>query len=268
MKTLADSNSDTTDSDVRRIIVHNHKGGTGKTMLSVHLTEFMADQGQFRHMYDADEQHNAISWMTGHAWQGEEALQLPGDGQRPQIVVTVAPGIAAQQPHLVVDTPPAGDALKRIQDNGIDIGPEDMVVCPVSGRFGIDGAIKVAEEVHSTGCRVVAVLNKTDPKSDHAAEEIRAVQELEDVEDLGIEVFKMTIPRNDKYIRQAELQGKPVWEIPHAKRTHTVRSLRAFARWMAQGAPPEANQTGQLGSTEESGRKQERVRELSDRLWS
>ena len=265
-------NTQTSQNAIRRIIVHNHKGGTGKTMFSVHLAEYLVERGQEWHLLDADPQYNAISWLTGHSWDGEGALRLPGDGRRTEMIVTVDPDVAVGQSHFVADTPPAGDALGRLEREGIELGPDDLLVCPVSGRFGIDGAIKVAEEVAPTGCRVVAVLNMTDPNDDHATEEIRAVRELEEVEDLGIEVFKMAIPRNDKYLRQAELQGQPVWDISYARSTHAVKALQAFCRWVAEGAPPEANQMGALATGHpesdalDSG-KQARVTELQERLW-
>jgi chromosome partitioning protein len=256
-----------TEDSLRNIIVHNHKGGTGKTMLAVHLAEYLVEQGQPWHLLDTDPQYNAISWLTAHAWEGEEALQLPGEGRREEMIVTIDPEMASGRPHLVVDTPPAGDALQRLRRDGIELGPEDLLVCPVSGRFGIDGAIKVAEEASPTGCRVVAVLNMTDPSDEHAAEEIRAVRELEGVEDLGIEVFKMAIPRDDEYLREAELKGTPVWDIPYARSTHAVRALKAFCRWVAQGARPEANRMGELAPEETTSKAQARVNELQDRLW-
>jgi hypothetical protein len=183
------------------------------------------------------------------------------------MLVTVDPEIASDRSHLVVDTPPAGDALRQMEHSGIGLGPEDLLVCPVSGRFGIDGAIKVAEEAAETGCRIVAVLNMTDPDDEHAAEEIRAVRELEDIEELGIEVFKMAVPRNDKYLRRAELQGKPVWDVSYARRTYTVKALQAFTRWVSQGAPREANRMGDFAPETSSEEKQSRVHDLQDRLW-
>ncbi|WP_263841511.1 ParA family protein [Salinibacter sp.] len=252
---------------LRRIVVHNHKGGTGKTMIAVHLAEYLVEHGQKWQLLDADPQYNAISWLTGHAWDGEDALQLPGEGRREEMVVTIDSSVVAETPRVVVDTPPAGDALRRLHDAGLELGPEDLLVCPVSGRFGIDGAIKVAEEAAPSGCRIVALLNMTDPDDDHGSEEIKAVRELEGVEDLGIEVFKMAIPRNDDYLRRAELQGEPVWDIPYATSTHAVRALQAFCRWVAEGAPPEGNQMGSLASGSPNTESQRRVSELQDRLW-
>ncbi len=254
-----------TENNLSRVVVHNHKGGTGKTMLAVHIAEYLVEQGQEWDLMDADPQHNAVSWLTGHAWSGEAALQLPGEGRRSKMTVTVDPETALSSTHLVVDTPPSEDSLEDLQRSGIELVSDDLLICPVSGRFGIDGAIKVAEEVRVSGCRVVVVLNMTDPDDDYASEEVQAARDLEEVENLGIEVFKMTIPRNDKYLRLAELQGMPVWDIPYARSTHTVGALQALCRWIAEGAPPEANRMGQL--TPGLANHQGRGEDLQERLW-
>jgi chromosome partitioning protein len=253
--------------DLTRIIVHNHKGGTGKTMIAVHLAEHLAEQGQPWCLLDADPQCNGISWITGHAWQGEGAVRLPGEGRRAALVATVEPEVAARHDRMLVDTPPSDDALERLAGWNLGPGPGDVVVCPAGGRFAIDGAIKVAEEVGPMGARVVVVANQTDPKEGHGAEEIQALRELEAVAESGIEVFKMAIPDNKKYMRQAELEGVPVWELPHAPRTHAARALEAFCRWVAQGAPREANRMGALGAGLDSAEKERRVRQMQERLW-
>ncbi|PSQ81661.1 MAG: hypothetical protein BRD41_01990, partial [Bacteroidetes bacterium QS_1_63_11] len=97
--------------------------------------------------------------------------------------------------------------------------------------LAIDGAVKVAEEVASIGCRVVLVANLTDPKDAHAREEIHALEEMADLENLNAEIFQLAIPRNDKYMREAEEKGVPIWDLPHANRTHTGKALRAFCEW-------------------------------------
>lgn len=225
--------------DLELILVHNHKGGTGKTMLTVHLGLYMAAEGQSWRLWDVDSQCNAMSWTTQHEWEGEGALSVSSDGGE-DLIATVEKRYIRGASHLLVDTPPAESILDFVGEH-IKISKRDMIVCPVNGRLSIDGAIKVAEEMAHTGCRVVLVPNLTDPRDSHAREEIAAIERLADMNDVNLEVFQMAIPRNDKYMRDAELRGVPVWDIPHASRTHTVKALRAFCDWIARGAPPEEN---------------------------
>jgi cellulose biosynthesis protein BcsQ len=223
------------------ISIANHKGGTGKTMLAVHLALYMAAQGQSWTFWDVDAQCNAISWATQHEWEGEDGITIPGSGSAADLIATVAPRHIVGASHLLVDTPPAESILDFV-DQHVKINTKDMVICPVNGRLSIDGAIKVAEEMAHTGCRVVLVPNLTDPRDTHAQEEIVAIEQLADMADANVEVFQMAIPRNAKYMREAELRGVPVWDLSHASRTYMVKALMAFCDWVARGAPPHENQ--------------------------
>jgi hypothetical protein len=111
---------------------------------------------------------------------------------------------------------------------------------------------------------VVLVANLTDPKDAHAREEIHALEEMADLENLNAEIFQLAIPRNDKYMREAEEKGVPIWDLPHANRTHTGKALRAFCEWIAQGAPPDSNPP----VSPDAGTEGPISRKIKDRLWS
>ena len=146
------------------------------------------------------------------------------------------------------------------------VNERDIVICPVSTRHSIDGAIKVAEEMVPTGCRVVLVPNLVEVREWHTREAIRAVEELAEASEVNVEVFRMAIPMNTKYVGRAELEGVPVWEdLPHAGRTHVAKALKAFGAWIADGAPPEANRPGAM---EEDGPSYDVSRKLQKRLWN
>lgn len=250
--------------DLELILVHNHKGGTGKTMLAVHLALHMASKGQPWVLWDTDAQCNAMSWLTRHEWQGEADVFVPGNGQGVDLMATTDLDLAEDKSHVIVDTPPAESILDFIGQH-MQLNAQDMIVCPVNGRLSIDGAIKVAEETAPSGCRVVLVPNLTDPYDSHAREEIAAIRELSNVTEINVEVFQMAIPRNDTYMREAELQGVPIWELPHARRTHTAKALFAFCDWVAKGAPPEANRP----EAHRDGNSPYNVsRKLKNRLWT
>ena len=245
-----------------RILVHNHKGGTGKTMLAVHLAFFLARRGQEWGIWDADRQGNAMSWLTEHRWDGTPTVRL-SDGDQAELLATVSPEDATGCERLLIDTPPSDDLIESVTAT-IDLTPETFVVCPVSGRLSVDGAVKVAEEVASYGCRLILVANLTDPKETHAREEIHALEELSGLDNLNAEVFQLAIPRNDKYMREAEEKGIPIWDLPHSRQTYTGKSLRAFCEWISWGAPPESNPpiapAGEKGGPISP--------KLKERLWS
>lgn len=246
----------------REILVHNHKGGTGKTMLAVHLAHYFSRQGQEWCLWDADRQGNAMSWITEFQWDGTPTIRLSDEGQA-DLIATIEEEEATAYDRLLVDTPPSDDIIEDLSSS-LELGPETLLVCPVSGRLSVDGAVKVAEEVASAGCRVLLVANLTDPKETHAREEIHALEEMAELEGLSAETFQLAIPRNDKYMREAEEKGIPIWDLPHSGRTYTGKALKAFCEWITRGAPPEENPpvspTGEKGGPIS--------RKLQERLWS
>ncbi|MCS3955559.1 hypothetical protein GGP81_002090 [Salinibacter ruber] len=244
------------------ILVHNHKGGTGKTMLSVHLAHYLARQGQEWCLWDADQQGNAMSWITEFQWDGAPTIRLSDEGQA-ELIATVDEEDAIGRDRLLVDTPPSDNTIEKVS-SGLEIGPETLLICPVSGRLSVDGAVKVTEEVASSGCRVLLVANLTDPKETHAREEIHALEEMTELKELNAEAFQLAIPRNDKYMREAEEKGIPIWDLPHSGQTYTGKALRAFCEWVHRGAPPEENPP-----TTPAGEKGGPIsQELKERLWS
>jgi cellulose biosynthesis protein BcsQ len=245
-----------------QILVHNHKGGTGKTMLSVHLAHFLARRGEEWCLWDADRQGNAMSWITEFQWDGTSTIRLSDEGMA-DLTATVDEEDALSHDRLLVDTPPSDDIIEELSSS-LELGPETLLICPVSGRLSVDGAVKVVEEVASSGCRVLLVANLTDPKETHAREEIHALEEMADLQELNAEAFQLAIPRNDQYMREAEEKGIPIWDLPHSGRTYTGKALRAFCEWVARGAPPEENPP-----TDPTGEKGGPISpELKERLWS
>ncbi|MCS3937242.1 MinD superfamily P-loop ATPase [Salinibacter ruber] len=249
-----------------KILVHNHKGGTGKTMVSVHLAHHLARSagpgGKPICVWDADTQGNAMSWISEHQWDGRESFRYTEDGQAP-IVATIDPEVALGQNRLVVDTPPTGTFVEEFLSVA-RLTEEDVLLCPVDGRNAVSGALKVAEEVAPTGCRMIMVHNRADPKKSHARTEIEALEEIASHEDIGAELFRLAIPSNPDYMRRAEEQGIPVWDLSYASRTHTCKALRTFCSWVGNGAPPDDNPpAGGLG-----GNQKPISKSLNQRLWN
>jgi len=248
-------------SDRDLILVHNHKGGTGKTMLSVHLAHYLARSGQEWTVWDADTQGNAMSWVTEHQWDGQRSIRYSEEGQA-DIIATIDQSTALGRDRLIVDTPPTEKIIRDLL-GVVELGNGDILLCPANGRLAIGGSIKVAEEVAGTGCRVVLVPNLTDPKHAHGQSEIDALREVADLDRINAEVFQLAIPRNDQYMRRAEEEGKPIWDLDYGTRTHTGKALKALCSWINQGAPPDENPP-----SGESGQGGPISGDLKDRLWN
>lgn len=249
--------------DPNRIIVHNHKGGTGKTMVTVHLAIYLARRGIDLCLWDADRQNNAINWITEYQWDGSDTVRLSADGNA-EVLATIHQETALAQEPLIIDTPPTEGTVSDLL-HAVELGKNDMLICPANGRLAIGGAVKVAEEISGTGCRLILLPNQTDPKDEHARKEIRALEELAALDRVDAEVFQLAVPRNDRFMRRAEEQGIPIWDLPHASKTHTEKSLRAFCEWIARGGPPEENPP----TTEAKPKQRGPIsKELQNRLWN
>lgn len=234
-----------------RVIVACHKGGTGKTVTAAHLCFHLARQGTEVCAWDTDLQGNLLSWLTEHQWTGQESFRLSEDDQA-DIICTTEPATARSHKPLVVDTPPEIGAINDLRET-IGLSEEDLIVCPTNGRLAVEGGITIAQEIADVGCRVLFVANKTDPKTQIAREELAGLEEAAEFDELSIELFKMAIPSNIKYMRKAEKRGVPVWDLDYANRTHTAKALRSLCEWIAEGAPrdnnpPDAKADGQRRS--------------------
>lgn len=226
--------------DPRLIVCYNWKGGVGKTTFAVHLARYLAREKAPWCLWDADRQQDAISWITGHEWEGRPPDVKVSVGEGPRIPVTIRQETAVEQERLIIDAPPEERVVEDLMAV-FAFTEGDLLVCPANGRLAIRGAVDVVRKVSGTGCRTLLVPNLTDPRDANASGELEALRQLAGGEDLGAELFELAIPRNDSYMRRAEQEGIPIWEVPHAEKTHTCKAMRAFCQWIAEGAPPDRN---------------------------
>jgi len=233
--------SDLIDPETQNIIVHNHKGGSGKTTLSVHLAWQLSECMQPVVLLDLDTQDNATRWLTRFQWEGNEAVdvQTP-DGHGTLAVVNQNAPLALQiaddrDALLIVDTPPTVDVFERIPAI-VHPQPQDIFVVPCSSRMSLDGAVAVIEEIHERGLqtRIRLIANQTDPKEPASKKELATMEGLER-EFRDVIVFRAAIPSNMK-MHLAERDGMPFWEVDYADRTYTHKALRAALGWIGAGA--------------------------------
>lgn len=229
------------DSQLQNVVVHNHKGGSGKTTLAVHLSWYLMEYGRNVVLLDLDEQDNAIRWITQFEWDGSPAVDVHTDDRGTLAAVSLDADTAVDLANernavLIVDTPPAYDLFDRLPRI---VYPEsdDIFVLPVGGRLSLDGAVAVLEEIEARGLntRVRIVANQLDPKKQEAAQsQLRTLEELEKAFPQLV-VFRVAVPSNYK-MHMAERHGERYWERPYADRTYTGKSLRAALGWIASGA--------------------------------
>lgn len=200
------------------VVIYNNKGGVGKSTLTAH-TAFQAMERRVPlTVIDADQQCNTMSWLCGHDWDGAAEYQQGS-------VTVTTDGKAFGDGLTVIDAPPSFSFVQSYPS-------ADVWVIPVGGRFSVDGALNVVNQVHQVNknARVVLVANMCDPNTKFGK------MELEQIRKVDVELFQLPIPRHD-VVRKAELMGKPAWSVPYGVRANTAVNLQTFADWVLRGCP-------------------------------
>jgi cellulose biosynthesis protein BcsQ len=157
-----------------------------------------------------------MSWLSNHAWDGDESFEMGS--------VTVTTNDDERFTGItVIDAPPAYEFVK-------EIAKVDVWVLPVNGRFSVDGAINVIEQIKrdSKNSRIVLVANMADPNTKFGKREIQEIRKLE------VELFDAIIPRHES-VRKAEAMGVSAWKVPYGIRSSAAQNLQLFGDWVMRG---------------------------------
>jgi cellulose biosynthesis protein BcsQ len=201
-----------------KAVVYNNKGGVGKSTLVSHTAFYAMERKVELTVIDADQQCNSMSWLAGHEWDGSTEYETG-------TVRMTTDGGAVGGAMTIVDAPPSFTFVEN--------HPEaDIWIIPVGGRFSVTGAMNVIDQVRQVKkkARVVLVANMCDPNTKFGR------LELDEINKLNIELFKIPIPRHD-IVRKAEMAGQAAWSLPYGIRANAAQNLRTFADWMVRGCP-------------------------------
>ena len=144
---------------MRKILVLNSKGGTGKTTIACNLAAYYANEGMKTALVDYDRQQSALDWLE----------QRPED--RPEIHGVEGTKASAQVPrgtHVVVMDSPAGvrgkmlgELLQRAQTVLIPIVPSTIDLN--AAEHFLDDLLEVGRVMRSK-VRVATVANRVRPR--------------------------------------------------------------------------------------------------------
>ena len=199
--------------------LYNHKGGVGKTTLSVHCAFLALKEKKRCLLVDFDKQCSSLKWFSGYEWNSQEECWEEGDG----IVRAVSGRNGYEVPKdtefVIMDFPPnSDDEIKK--------ATADVWLVPMDGRLSIEGAVDVA--ILKKKQNLIGVINKA-PISDKA---MIGQEELASAKLAGLtSLFDIRIPYGES-IRRAEMLGKPVWDVSFAMRSKSGQNLAAFSSWV------------------------------------
>jgi len=93
--------------DLRKIVVLNSKGGSGKTTLAVNLAGYLAKQGRRVALMDFDPQQSAIQWRAKRPKACPEIYGIPAHKRDHSVTRSFQYRLPREIEYLVVDSPAA-----------------------------------------------------------------------------------------------------------------------------------------------------------------
>jgi cellulose biosynthesis protein BcsQ len=196
--------------------VFNHKGGCGKSTLTSHLGFYASENNIDATIIDADLQQCTISWLSNHAWSGDEIYE------KGSVIVTLN-DLKYDNDFIIYDTNPNYDVLENLQ-NSID-----KWIIPIDGRFSMEASMAVVEELkkRKSLSDVYVIINKS-------LNNTFGRKERKEIDKLGLKVFALEIPQAD-VIRKSESWGVACWDVPYGSRSLATQNLKTFCKWVFNG---------------------------------
>lgn len=206
---------------MRRVLVANTKGGSGKTTLATNLAGYLAQLGHKVVLEDIDRQQSSASWLA----------------RRPSHVATVFNAgelgkSALQKADWVVSDSPGGLRDKKISDA---VTEADLVLVPIAPSAFDIGATQdflslLAEEKairkHKTFVGLVGMRVMPRTKS---AERLLAF-----MDDSGFAVLSM-LRASQIYVAAAE-EGLSIFELAHALKEVDIAQWNPVTDWVLQNS--------------------------------
>lgn len=184
------------------VAIWNHKGGSGKTTLAVHLA-YLAERGRLKTLLvDMDRQGNALQWLVGDTSQALQPGSIHEHSKHLSVLYSPeGPGLNLPPFDVViVDCPPALEVASHLTP--------DLWIVPIDSSFALRGAANVHADVSPSGVPMLFVLNRADTGG------VRIQKGLfEELQANGLDVWPEPIPDNATLSRAATYR-LPVWEAP------------------------------------------------------
>lgn len=198
------------------IAIYNHKGGVGKSTLTAHLGFYAIEHNIDVAVIDADRQNCSMSWLSKHEWSGDESYKVGP-------VYVTNTDAEYDNKFIIYDTPPAFDVISNLSNR------IDKWIVPVDGRFSVEGAMAVIDEISKLDIKsdIYLLVNKGLNNS-------FGRKERKEIEKLNLNVFCLEIPQSD-VVRKAESYGVATWQVPYGMRALATQNLKVFCKWVYNG---------------------------------
>jgi len=218
---------------VRKIVLLNPKGGTGKTTIATNLAAYYASQGVPTALTDTDPQGSCSRWLVKRPEANPEIHGIATYKEQTGITRSFAMRLPEDVERVIVDTPAALPIHKLIEETR---GADKILVPVLPSEIDIHAATRciadllLQAKVHPDDNRLAVVANRVKPNTLVFKSLMRFLGSL------GIPVAAV-LRDSQAYIRSAEL-GIGVHEMQPSRVRRDLEQWETLIDWVENRKEP------------------------------
>lgn len=216
-------------SELRKIVVLNPKGGSGKTTIAVNLAAYFASSGRRVGLMDFDPQASTMRWARNRPQDRPFIYSVAAFEHNPRVTRSFQLRMPPDVRQLVVDTPAAIPAHRLAQ---FTRGAHAILVPVLSGDMDIHAASQLIADLLLVA-RVSRRMGRLGVIANRVRENTVAYRRLmRFLESMSIPVVGV-LRDSQNYVHAVE-QGLGVHELPHSQALRDMEAWAPMIGWIEQ----------------------------------
>jgi chromosome partitioning protein len=215
--------------DLRKIVVLNPKGGSGKTTLACNLAGYFASSGRKAALMDFDPQASALRWVQNRPQDRPYIHCVAAFEHNPRVTRSFQLRMPPDVRHLVVDTPAAMGAQRLAQ---FTRGAHAILVPVLSSDMDIHAASQLITDLLLVA-KVSRRMGRLGVVANRVRENTLAYRRLmRFLDSLNIPVVGV-LRDSQSYVHAVE-QGIGIHELPQSQSLRDVEGWAPLVAWLEQ----------------------------------